>query len=188
MNKLRTLDIYIEDLVYIVRDQKVMLDSDLAMIYGVSTKRLNEQVRRNIDRFPVDFMFQLTPKEYEILRSQITASKEKEIILRSQNATLKDGRGSHRKYLPYVFTEHGAVMLASVLNSSQAIAASIKVVKVFVRLRDILSTHKELAKKIEELEHKYDSKFSEVFSALRELMGNHIENKERLILRKGIKD
>lgn len=80
-----------------------MLDSDLAMIYGVSTKRLNEQVRRNIDRFPVNFMFQLTPKEYEILRSQITASKEKEIILRSQNATLKDGRGRHRKYLPYVF-------------------------------------------------------------------------------------
>ena len=188
MNKLKTLDVYIEDLVYIVRGQKVMLDSDLALIYGVDTKRLNEQVKRNIVRFPVDFMFQLTEEEYEILRSQIATLKEKGTILRSRKATIKDGRGSHRKYLPYVFTEHGAVMLASVLNSPQAIAASIKVVKVFVRLREILSTHKELAKKIEELEQKYDSKFTDVFSALKELMGNHIENRERLILRKGIKE
>lgn len=161
-----------------------MLDSDLALIYGVDTKRLNEQVKRNIARFPEDFMFQLTQKESESLRSQIATSK-KGTNLKSQNATSKRGG---RRTLPYVFTEHGAVMLASILNSPQAIEASIKVVKVFVRLREILSTHKELAKKIEELEQKYDSKFAEVFTALKELMGSHIEKKEKLILRKGIKE
>ena len=129
-------------------------------------------------------MFQLTQKESESLRSQIATSK-KGTNLKSQNATSKRGG---RRTLPYVFTEHGAVMLASILNSPQAIEASIKVVKVFVRLREILSTHKELAKKIEELEQKYDSKFAEVFTALKELMGSHIEKKEKLILRKGIKE
>jgi len=177
-------DIYIEDLVHLVRGQKVMLDSDLALIYGVDTKRLNEQVKRNIGRFPKDFMFQLTQNEIESLRSQIATSNKK-ANLKSRNATSKRGG---RRTLPYVFTEHGAVMLASVLNSPQAIEASMKVVKVFVRLREILSTHKELAKKIEELEQKYDSKFGEVFTALKELMGSHIEKKERLILRKGIKE
>lgn len=118
------------------------------------------------------------------MKSQIATSKESG-HLKSQFATSKRGG---RRSLPYVFTEHGAVMLASVLNSPQAIDASIKVVKVFVRLRDILSTHKELAKKIGELENKYDSKFAEVFTALKELMGDHIERKEKLILRKGIKE
>jgi hypothetical protein len=188
MNKLRVSDIYIEDLVYIVRGQKVMLDSDLALIYGVDTRRLNEQVKRNIGRFPEDFMFRLSKGDYESLRSQIATLKAGEQIQRSQFATFDKRRGKHRKYLPYVFTEHGAVMLASVLNSPQAIEASMKVVKVFVRLREILSTHKELAKKIEELEQRYDSKFAEVFTALKELMGSHIEKKERLILRKGIKE
>lgn len=184
MNKLRVSDIYIEDLVYLIRGKKVMLDSDLALVYGVDTKRLNEQVKRNISRFAEDFMFQLTQKEVESLKSQIATSKESG-HLKSQFATSKRGG---RRSLPYVFTEHGAVMLASVLNSPQAIDASIKVVKVFVRLRDILSTHKELAKKIGELENKYDSKFAEVFTALKELMGDHIERKEKLILRKGIKE
>lgn len=130
----------IERRIYLVRGQKVMTDWDLAEIYGVSTKRLNEQVRRNRRRFPEDFMFSLTPKEAKEL-----------VSLRSQFATLKKRRGSHLKYLPYVFTEHGAVMLASVLNSATAVAASIHVVRAFVRLRQMALTHKELAATFEKL-------------------------------------
>ena len=115
-----------------------MLDSDLAGLYGVTTKRLNEQVKRNIERFPADFMFQLNAEEHEALRSQI--------------ATLKTGRGQHRKYPPYVFTEHGAIMAASVLNSPRAIQVSVYVVRAFVRLREVLATHKDLARKLEDLE------------------------------------
>ena len=113
-----------------------MLDSDLAELYGVTTKRLNEQVRRNIDRFPEDFMFRLSIPEADII-----------IRSRSQIATLK--KGQNIKYAPLVFTEHGAVMLASVLNSKIAVEASIKVVRAFVRLRSVLAAHKELAKKLD---------------------------------------
>jgi len=133
-----------------------MLVSDLARLYGVTTKRLNEQVRRNIDRFPQDFMFQLTREEYDALRSQI--------------ATLKTGRGQHRKYLPYAFTEHGAVMLANVLNSPTAVQASIQVVRAFVRLREMMITHTELARRLDELEKKYDKQLAVVFEAIRALM------------------
>ena len=107
----------------LMRGQKVMLDSDLAELYGVPTKRLNEQVKRNIDRFPPDFMFRLSQEEAEILRSQ--------------NATLKGGRGQHRKYLPYAFTEHGAIMAATVLNSQRAVEMSVFVVRAFVQLREM---------------------------------------------------
>ena len=117
-----------------------MLDSDLAQLYGVTTKRLNEQVRRNLKRFPTDFMFQLSTEEHEAIRSQFT--------------TLKQGRGRHRKYAPYAFTEHGAIMLATVLNSTIAIDASIQVVRAFVKLREILSTHKKMAVKMHRLEKK----------------------------------
>ena len=133
-----------------------MLDSDLAAVYGVTTKRLNEQVKRNRKRFPDDFMFQLTKEETEFLRSQI--------------ATLKTGRGQHRKYRPHAFTEHGAVMLASVLNSPVALQASVQVVRAFIRLRELLATHKDLATKLAELERKYDSQFKVVFDAIRKLM------------------
>ncbi len=121
----------IVNLILVLRGQKVMLDSDLARLYGVSTGRLNEQVKRNADRFPQDFMFQLTRAEVESLRSQI--------------AILEPGRGKHRKYLPYAFTEHGALMLASVLNSPIAVEASIFVVRAFIRLREVIATHKVLA-------------------------------------------
>jgi phage regulator Rha-like protein len=148
----------IERRIFFIRGEKVMLDSDLARLYGVSTARLNEQVKRNRHRFPEDFMFQLNKEEAEGLRSQ--------------SAILKTGaRGQHRKYLPYAFTEHGAVMLASVLNSSTAVQASIQVVRAFVRLRSILAAHKELAQKLEEMEKKYDARFREVFEAIRQLMG-----------------
>ena len=117
-----------------------MLDADLAGLYGVETKRLNEQVRRNVERFPEDFMFQLSAEEYDALRSQI--------------ATLKPGRGQHRKYLPYAFTEHGALMAANVLNSRRAVEASVYVIRAFIRLRVVLATNAELLKKLDALEKK----------------------------------
>ena len=125
----------IQERIFIIRGYRVMMDSDLAIIYGVTTKRLNEQVKHNIKRFPLDFMFQLNEEEYESLRSRF--------------ATLKQNRGKHRKYLPYVFTEHGAIMLANVLNSPSAVEASIQVVRAFVNLRKHLSTNKELASKMQ---------------------------------------
>lgn len=152
----------IESRIYLVRGHKVMTDSDLAEIYGVTTKRLNEQVKRNRHRFPEDFVFQLTAKEATDLAA-----------LRSQSATLKRGRGSHRKYFPYVFTEHGAVMLACVLNCGTAVAASIHVVRAFNRLRRMALVHRELAAKFRELERKvqgHDKSIGNLFEAIRQLM------------------
>jgi phage regulator Rha-like protein len=142
----------VENRILFIRGQKVMLDSDLAELYGVLTKNLNKAVKRNLDRFPDDFMFQLTAEEAERLRFQI--------------GTLKRGRGQHRKYLPYVFTEHGAVMLAAVLNSPVAVQASLQVVRAFVRLRSILAAHKDLAKRIDALEKKTDTNFRAVFELI----------------------
>ena len=123
--------------IYLIRNQKIMLDSDLADLYGVTTGRLNEQVKRNKNRFPDDFAFQLTRDEYNCLTSQ--------------NAILeKTGRGHHRKYLPYAFTEHGVLMLSSVLRSERATQVNIAIVRAFVRLREMLATHKDIARKIEE--------------------------------------
>jgi hypothetical protein len=146
----------IEQKIFLIRGQKVMLDSDLAMLYGVSTKRLNDQVRRNKRCFPADFMLELTDSEYAVLRSQF--------------ATLKKGRGQHRKYFPYAFTEQGVAMLSSVVNSERTISVNIEIMRAFVRLRELLSTHKDLARKLEELEKKYDEQFAVVFRAIRELM------------------
>jgi hypothetical protein len=145
----------IEQSILLIRGQKVMLDTDLAVLYRVTTKRLNEQVRRNIKRFPEDFMFQLTKQEYEVMRSQ--------------NATSKKGRGG-RRYLPLAFTEQGVAMLSSVLNSERSIQVNIDIMRAFVRLRQLLATHKDLARKLEELEKKYDAQFRVVFQAIRELM------------------
>jgi hypothetical protein len=147
---------HIERSILQVRSQKVMLDAELAALYGVSVKRLNEQVKRNPARFPAEFSFQLTREEYEALRSQI--------------ATLDAGRGKHRKYLPRAFTEHGALMAASVLNSPEAVAMSLLVVRAFVRLRQMLHANRELADRLDALENKYDAKFRVVFDAIRELM------------------
>ena len=148
-----------------------MFDSDLGKIYGVTTSRLNEQVKRNLLRFPADFMFQLTKDEWADLMSQNAISN----------------RGGRRK-LPFVFTEHGALMLASVLNTAQAISASLQVVRVFVKIREIVSTNQELSQKLTVLETKYDSQFKEVFDALRQLMSVSTQDAEHLILRKGIKE
>lgn len=149
----------IENKIYLIRNHKVMIDADLAEIYGVSTGQLNQAVKRNIHRFPPDFMFQLTRKEYDSQRSQIVIFEK--------------GKGKYRKYLPYAFTEHGAVMLASVLNSKVAVEASILVVRAFVKLREVLTTHKELSAKFQLLENKFDKHDGEIqalFEAIRQLM------------------
>ncbi len=149
-------------LIITIRNQKVIVDRDLAEIYGVETRRLNEQVKRNPDRFPEDFMFQLT-KEEAIFWARS----------RSQIAILK--RGKNIKYLPYAFTEHGAIMAANVLNSPQAVRMSVFVVRAFVKLREMLSTHKELVHKLAELERKlqsHDESIRSLVVAIRQLMAS----------------
>ena len=128
----------IESLIRTIRGQKVILDNDLSRVFGVPAKRLNAQVKHNRERFPADFMFQLTATEHDVLRSQ--------------NATLKPGRGRHRKYLPYAFTENGAIMAANVLNSPQAVRMSVFVVRAFVKMREMLAGTKELARQLKALE------------------------------------
>src|SRR5437764_12074001 len=147
----------IEQAIHFIRGQKVMLDSDLASIYGVPLKRLNEQVRRNRSRFPRDFAFQLTRREFANLKSQFATSSS---------------HGGKRK-LPWVFTEHGAIMLASVLNSPVAVEASIRVVRAFVHLREMLATNRELAVKFAELERRldgHDVAIKNIFDAIREML------------------
>jgi ribosomal protein L23 len=153
MKELIPIDM-IERKILLIRGEKVMLDADLAALYGVTTKRLNEQVKRNRERFPNDFMFQLTEEE----KAEVVANCDH----------LK--RLKFSPTLPYAFTEHGAIMLASVLNSPIAVQTSVLVVRAFVKLREMLATHKDLAKKLEEIEKKYDAQFKVVFDAIRELM------------------
>ena len=155
----------IERSILLIRGHKVMLDEDLAALYAVEVKILNQAVKRNIDRFPEDFMFQLTAEEFANLRYQSGAS-----TLRSQIVTLKTGRGQHRKYLPYVFTEQGVAMLSSVLRSERAVQVNIEIMRAFVRLRQMLASHAGLARKLAALEKKYDAQFKVVFDAIRELM------------------
>jgi ORF6N domain len=146
--------------ILVLRGHKVLLDAELAALYGVSTKRFNEQVRRNRSRFPADFMFQLTPEEQRSLRSQFATSKA------------PAGRGG-RRYLPYAFTEHGAIMAATVLNSSRAVEMSVYVVRAFVQLRELLSSSRELARRFAQLEarlDKNDAAIAAILSAIRELM------------------
>lgn len=144
----------IEKKILLIRGEKVMLDSDLAELYGVEVKHLKRQVRRNIDRFPEDFMIHLSKDEYESLRRHF--------------GTLK--RGEHSKYLPYAFTEQGVAMLSSVLNSKRAVSVNIEIMRAFVRLRRMLASHADLARKLNAVEKKYDKQFKIVFDAIRELM------------------
>ena len=169
--------------IHLVRGQRVMLDADLAELYGVTTKRFNEQVKRNLERFPTDFMFQLTDEEHDSLRSQIAtlnadgslrsqiATSNADGSLRSQNVTSKTGRGG-RRYLPYVFTEHGAIMAASVLSSPRAVEMSVFVVRAFVQLRELLASSRELSERLDELERKlstHDQAIAGVIDAIRRL-------------------
>jgi hypothetical protein len=145
--------------ILVLRGHRVLLDSELASLYGATTKRFNEQVRRNRKRFPADFMFELTAEESRSLRSQF--------------ATLKTGRGQHRKYLPYVFTEHGAIMAATILDSPRAVEISVYVVRAFVQLREMVASKTALARKLNELDGKlknHDEAITAILSAIRELM------------------
>jgi len=158
----------IERKIYLIRGQKVMLSMDLARLYGVPTMRLNEQVKRNIKRFPDDFMFQLSNEEHKILKSQIAISSW----------------GGARRANPYAFTEQGVAMLSSVLNSERAIQVNIAIMRAFVRLKAILSTHKELAHKLDELERKiekHDADICAIFEAIRQLMAPPPEPPKRRI-------
>jgi hypothetical protein len=154
---------WIERLIFLIRGQRVMLDRDLAALYGVPTKVLNQAVKRNKGRFPEDFMFHMTQPEAKSWWTEVMDAR-----LRSQNVTLK--RGQHMKYRPYAFTEYGILMLSSVLNSERAIQVNIAIMRAFVRLRKILASHVELARKLEALEKKYDAQFKVVFDAIRQLM------------------
>jgi len=156
-SSLVTLDL-IERKIYVARGQKVMLDSDLAKLYGVATKVFNQAVGRNLQRFPEDFRFQLTEEEFEFLRSQFVTSNK--------------GRGG-RRYLPYVFTEQGVAMLSGVLNSERAVQVNISIMRAFVSMRKMLLTNEEVGKKLVELESKlgsHDENFKKVFTAIRLLM------------------
>ncbi len=154
----------IEQKILMIRGEKVMLDSDLAELYGVEVKQLKRQVRRNIDRFPADFMIQLSKEEYESLRCHF--------------GTLK--RGEHSKYLPYAFTEQGVAMLSSVLNSERAVKVNIEIMRAFVKLRQMLASNTELARKLDAMEKKYDEQFKVVFDAIRQLM-TPLETKKKKI-------
>lgn len=142
-----------------------MLDRDLALLYEVETKVLNRAVKRNLLRFPLDFMFQLTPEEAENLRCQIGTSKK--------------GRGG-RRYLPYVFTEQGVAMLSTVLNSERAILVNIEIMRAFVKLRQMLASNAELSRRLDELETKYDKQFKVVFEAIRQLMAEPVRKREEI--------
>jgi hypothetical protein len=144
----------IERSILLIRNEKVMLDADLAVLYGVSTKRLNEQVRRNRDRFPADFLIELTGEE----KAEVVANCDHLARLKYSPA------------LPLAFTEHGAIMAANVLSSPRAVAVSVMVVRAFIRMRQVLATHVDLARKLEELEKRYDAQFRQVFAAVRALM------------------
>jgi hypothetical protein len=160
-----------------VRGQRVLLDTDLAALYDVPTKRFNEAVKRNLAKFPADFMLQLTAEEWAALRSQFAT-------LNAAGTVATTGRGQHRKYLPYAFTEHGAIMAATLLSSPRAIEVSVYVVRAFVRMREMATTHADLAKRLAELEDKTDAlainhdtfsrntrnQLKDVFDALRQLM------------------
>lgn len=158
----------IENKILLIQRVKVIPDHDLAELYGVPTFRLNEQVKRNIDRFPEDFMFQLTNEEYESLRSQFAISKK--------------GRGG-RRYLPYVFTEQGVVMVSSILNSPRAVQVNIQIMRTFVKLRELMISHKDLAQKIDNLERKFkehDKNFVIVFEAIKRLIDPPVKPKKSI--------
>ena len=155
----------IENKINEVRGKKIMLDYDLAEMYETETKRLKEAVKRNINRFPVDFMFELTREEYNFLRSQF--------------ATLEKGKGKYSKYLPFAFTEQGVAMLSSVLNSDKAIHVNIAIIRAFVFIRQYALTHKDLTSKLKELETKYNKQFKDVYEAINYLLKDSKQKKEQ---------
>ena len=159
----------IEKAILLIRGQKIMLDADLAELYGVETKVLVQAVKRNLERFPEDFMFQLSQEEFAILRSQTVTSSD----------------WGGRRYRPYAFTEQGVAMLSSVLRSQRAIQVNIEIMRAFIRLRQMLTSHVELARKLDALEKKYDAQFKQVFEAIRQLMAPPEPKRRPIGFRKG---
>ena len=155
----------IERAIYFIRGEKVMLDRDLAELYGVETKMLNRAVKRNLRRFPLDFMFQLSAEEASSLRYQIGTSKK--------------ARGG-RRYLPYVFTEQGVAMLSTALNSERAVLVNIEIMRAFVKLRQMLASNSELSHRLYDLEGKYDRQFKVVFDAIRQLMSPAVPARKQI--------
>ena len=151
--------------IYEIRGQRVMLDFDLATLYEVDNKRLKEAVRRNIDRFPYDFMIELTRDEYNSLRSQF--------------ATLENGRGKFSKFLPFAFTEQGVAMLSSVLNSQKAVQINIQIIRAFVLLRQLTLSNAELSNQLKQLELKYDKQFDDIFEAINYLLKKDNQKKQQ---------
>jgi phage regulator Rha-like protein len=150
--------------IYFVRSARVMLDADLARLYGVATKNLNKAVKRNMPRFPSDFMFQLSPNEMRNLRFQIGTSSRR-------------GQGG-RRYAPYAFTEQGIAMLSSVLRSARAVQVNVAIMRTFVRLREMLATHKELRRKIDAMEKRYDARFQAIFATIRQMLETPVPAKK----------
>jgi hypothetical protein len=159
------IDIHsVERSIRYIRHEKVILDQDLAELYGVETKALLQAVKRNLDRFPADFMFQLTNQEFKDLRSQFVTSSE----------------WGGRRYSPYAFSEQGVAMLSSVLRSKRAILVNVEIIRTFVRLRKMLASHAELSVRLEELELKYDKQFAVVFDAIKQLMAEPNKPKKKI--------
>ena len=154
----------ITEIIFLIRGARVMLDSDLAALYGVENRVLKQAVRRNIDRFPFDFMFELSKKEYQSLRSQ--------------NVILK--RGQHSKYLPFVFTEQGVAMLSSVLKSHRAVQVNIQIMRAFIKIRQMYIGHEDLRQKIIAMERKYDKQFQIVFEAIKQLLETDEKPKRKI--------
>jgi len=171
VNQSKNLSITIPDeriinRIFLIRGRKVMFDSDLAELYEVKTKVFNQAVRRNTERFPDDFMFQLTKEEHRALRSQFV--------------TLENGRGQHKKYLPHVFTEQGIAMLSSVLKSRRAIQVNIQIIRTFTKLRQLMASHEELRRKIEELEKKSDQRFKTIFELIKNLLDEKVKPRAKI--------
>jgi len=171
----------IETKIHEVRGQKVMLDFDLAELYEVGTKVLNQGVKRNLKRFPVDFMFRLSINEWETIRSQITSASKENQTIRSQNVTASQKK-RNVSATPYAFTEQGLAMLSGILNSDKAIDVNIAIMRAFVFMRQYALTHKDLTAKLKELENKYNKQFKDVYEAINYLLQKdkqEIEQKER---------
>ena len=163
MNKTLITTDFIAGKIYFLRGEKVLLASDLGMLYGVQTKALKQAVRRNRERFPPDFMFELSVAEWKALRSQFV--------------TLENGKGKHSKYLPFAFTEQGVAMLSGILNSQRAVETNIAIMRTFVALRKWMQSSKELAAKIAQLEKKYDQRFKIVFDTIQQLIKQEKESR-----------
>ena len=166
-------------LVFFVRGEKVLLDADLAMLYGVEARALNQAVARNRKRFPADFMFQLTKKEFDNMRSQFVTTSRRALVNSSQ-AVMSSRKHRGRAYRPYAFTEQGVAMLSSVLRSQRAVEVNIAIMRTFVQLRRLMDSNATLARKIESLEKKYDEKFAAVFAAIKQLIAPTEPAKKRI--------